>query len=76
MKLSSDLKKSLAAYTADLKGDISITLQKGSHKKRDALVTFLSDVCSVSSQLNLQQNDNVPGAKSPLSFALTLNGTD
>ena len=76
MKLSSDLKKSLAAYTADLKGDISITLQKGSHKKRDDLVTFLSDVCSVSSQLNLQQNDNVPGAKSPLSFALTLNGTD
>ena len=34
MKLSSDLKKSLAAYTADLKGDISITLQKGSHKKK------------------------------------------
>ena len=53
MKLSSDLKKSLAAYTADLKGDISITLQKGSHKKRDDLVTFLSDVCSVSSKLNL-----------------------
>ena len=48
MKLSSDLKKSLAAYTADLKGDISITLQKGSHKKRDELVTFLNDVCSVS----------------------------
>ena len=42
MKLSSDLKKSLAAYTADLKGDISITLQKGSHKKRDDLVTFLN----------------------------------
>ena len=55
MKLSSDLKKSLAAYTADLKGDISITLQKGSHKKRDDLVTFLSDVCSVSSKLNLQE---------------------
>ena len=58
MKLSSDLKKSLAAYTADLKGDISITLQKGSHNKRDDLVTFLSDVCSVSSRLNLQENDN------------------
>ena len=76
MKLNSDLKKSLAAYTADLKGDISITLQKGSHKKRDDLVTFLSDVCSVSSRLNLQENDNLPGAKSPLSFTLSHNGID
>ena len=76
MKLNSDLKKSLAAYTADLKGDISITLQKGSHKKRDDLVTFLSDVCSVSSRLNLQENDNLPGAKSPLSFTLSHDGID
>ena len=76
MKLSSDLKKSLAAYTANLKGDISITLQKGSHKKRDELVSFLNDVCSVSSQLNLQENDNVPGARSPLSFALSLDGAE
>ena len=76
MKLSSDLKKSLAAYTADLKGDISITLQKGSHKKRDDLVTFLSDVCSVSSRLNLQEDDNLPGAKSPLSFTLSHDGID
>ena len=76
MKLSSDLKKSLAAYTADLKGDISITLQKGSHKKRDELVSFLKDVCSVSSQLNLVEIENVPGARSPLSFALSLDGAD
>ena len=76
MKLSSDLKKSLAAYTADLKGDISITLQKGSHKKRNDLVNFLSDVCSVSSRLNLQENDNLPGAKSPLSFTLSSDGID
>ena len=76
MKLSSDLKKSLAAYTADLKGDISITLQKGSHKKRDELVSFLNDVCSVSSQLNLVEIENVPGARSPLSFTLSLDGAD
>ena len=76
MKLSSDLKKSLAAYTADLKGDISITLQKGSHKKRDDLVTFLSDVCSVSSKLNLQEDDNLPGAKRPLSFTLSHDGIE
>ena len=75
MKLSSDLKKSLAAYTADLKGDISITLQKGSHKKRDDLVTFLSDVCSVSSRLNLQEDD-ISVAKSPLSFTLSHDGID
>ena len=76
MKLSSDLKKSLAAYTADLKGDISITLQKGSHKKRDELVSFLNDVCSVSDQLNLVEIENVPGARSPLSFNLSLDGAD
>ena len=76
MKLSSDLKKSLAAYTADLKGDISITLQKGSHKKRDELVSFLNDVCSVSNQLNLVEIENVPGARSPLSFTLSLDGAD
>ena len=76
MKLSSDLKKSLAAYTADLKGDISITLQKGSHKKRDELVSFLNDVCSVSDQLNLVEIENVPSARSPLSFNLSLDGAD
>ena len=76
MKLSSDLKKSLAAYTADLKGDISITLQKGSHKKRDELVSFLNDVCSVSDQLNLVEIENVPGARGPLSFTLSLDGAD
>ena len=76
MKLSSDLKKSLAAYTADLKGDISITLQKGSHKKRDELVSFLNDVCSVSSRLNLVEIENVSGARSPLSFSLSLDGAD
>ena len=76
MNLSSDLKKSLAAYTADLKGDISITLQKGSHKKRDELVSFLNDVCSVSNQLNLVEIENVPGARSPLSFTLSLDGAD
>ena len=76
MKLSSDLKKSLTAYTADLKGDISITLQKGSHKKRDELVSFLNDVCSVSNQLNLVEIENVPGARSPLSFTLSLDGAD
>ena len=76
MNLSSDLKKSLAAYTADLKGDISITLQKGSHKKRDELVSFLNDVCSVSNQLNLVEIEDVPGARSPLSFTLSLDGAD
>ena len=76
MKLSSDLKKSLAAYTADLKGEISITLQKGSHKKRDELVSFLNDVCSVSNQLNLVEIENVPGARGPLSFTLSLDGAD
>jgi len=74
MKLSSDLKKSLAAYTADLKGEISIALQKGSHKKRDELVSFLNDVCSVSNQLNLVEIENIPGARSPLSFTLSLDG--
>ena len=51
MKLSSDLLKSLTAYTANLKGDIKIVLQKGDHEKRDELRTFLSDVCSVSKKI-------------------------
>ena len=56
MKLSSDLLKSLTAYTANLKGDIKIVLQTGVHEKRDELRTFLSDVCSVSKKLYLEDS--------------------
>jgi hypothetical protein len=51
MKLGSDLLKSLTAYTANLKGDIKIVLQKGDHEK-EMITTFLSDVCSVSKNIS------------------------
>jgi alkyl hydroperoxide reductase subunit F len=76
MKLSSDLLKSLTAYTANLKGDIKIVLQKGDHEKRDELRTFLSDVCSVSKKLYLEDLDLGSRHRSPLSFTLFLNEVD
>ena len=75
MKLSSDLLKSLTAYTANLKGDIKIVLQKGDHEKRDELRTFLSDVCSVSKKLYLEDLDLGSRHRSPLSFTLFLKGS-
>ena len=76
MKLGSDLLKSLTAYTANLKGDIKIVLQKGDHEKRDELRTFLSDVCSVSKKLYLEDLDLGSRHRSPLSFTLFLNEVD
>jgi|TARA_B110000914_G_scaffold33461_1_gene26281 alkyl hydroperoxide reductase subunit F len=76
MKLSSDLLKSLTAYTANLEGDIKIVLQKGVHEKRDELQTFLSDVCSVSKKVKLEELDLGARHRSPLSFTLFLNEVD
>ena len=74
MKLSSDLIKSLATYTANLKSDISIVLQKGSHEKREELVTFLEDVCGVSNKLIFEESDLGSSQRSPLTFTLFSNG--
>lgn len=74
MKLSSDLIKSLVAYTANLKDDISIVLQQGSHEKRKELVTFLEDVCRVSKKLIFEESDLGSLHRSPLSFTLFSNG--
>ena len=74
MKLSSDLIQSLATYTANLKDDISIVLQKGFHEKRDQLVTFLEDVCSVSDKLIFEESDLGSSQRSALSFTLFSNG--
>ena len=74
MKLSSDLIKSLATYTANLKDDVSIVLQKGSHEKREELVTFLEDVCSVSEKLNFEESDLCTSNRSSISFTLFSNG--
>ena len=76
MKLSNDLIKSLATYTANLRDDISIVLQKGSHKKRKQLVTFLKDVCSVSDKLIFEESDLGSMHRSPLSFTLFSNGSN
>ena len=74
MKLSSDLIKSLVAYTANLKDDISIVLQEGSHEKRKELVAFLEDVCNVSKKLIFEESDLGSFHRSPLSFTLFSNG--
>ena len=52
--------------------DVSFILQLGRHDKREELISFLSDVCSVSERLSFEKRDI--GLRSAVSFALAADG--
>lgn len=55
---------------------VTFVLQTGEHEKREELVEYLSDVASVSSNIQLEQRDTQGLLRSPVSFLLEADGED
>lgn len=72
--LNNDILKALKAYTEDMTNDVTLVLQNGEHPKRQELKEFLTQVCSVSSQLHLVERDESDVLRSPISFGLEVGG--
>lgn len=70
--LSQDILNALRSYTANMTNNVTLVLQTGEHEKRQELHEFLSQICSVSDQLNLVERDD--NLRSPVSFYLSVDG--
>ncbi|MGH1429043.1 MAG: alkyl hydroperoxide reductase subunit F [Arenicella sp.] len=71
--LTPELLNAVKSYTANLTDTVTLVLQTGEHSKRDELVKFLSDFCSVSDKLHVEERDDA-SLRSAMSFLLEVNG--
>jgi len=70
--LSNDILKALKSYTENMTNKVSLVLQTGEHSKRQELKEFLSQITSVSDNLELvERNDYL---RSPITFYLEVEG--
>ena len=72
--ISKEILQTLTDYTRSLENEVHLVLQTGKYNKRDELVTFLSDICSVSEKLKFSEKDFKGNARSPLTFFLEVDG--
>ncbi len=72
--LSKDILTAVKSYTADMKASIALVLQQGEHPKREELLAFLNSLASVSENLSVEVREKVEGLRSPVSFALEVDG--
>lgn len=72
--LSNDILAALKSYTAEMTNSVSLVLQTGEHPKRQELVQFLTQICSVSDSLTLVERDEPEALRSPISFGLEVDG--
>lgn len=72
--LSNDILNAVKSYTQNMKNKITLVLQTGEHAKRKELVDFLTQICSVSDNLVLEERN--ANLRSPLSFYLEIEGAD
>ena len=56
--------------------NVTFVVQTGEHSKREELVTFLSDIASVSEKLNVEERDTNGELRSAISFLLEADGED
>ena len=70
--LNQDILNTLKAYTEKMTNKVSLILQTGEHDKRTQLHEFLTQLCSVSENLNLIERDE--GLRSPITFYLDVDG--
>jgi len=72
--LSNDILNALKNYTQNMTNKVSLVLQTGEHTKRQELKDFLSQITSVSDNLELvERNDNL---RSPITFYLEVEGNN
>lgn len=72
--LSQDILNALKGYTANLEASICFVLRDGEHAKRAELMEFLASLASVSDKISVDVREDVEQLRSPLSFALEVNG--
>ena len=74
--LTNEILQALKGYAANMQKTVTFVLQRGSHEKRDELVTFLSDIAGVSDNLAFEERDLGGQLRSPISFLLEADGKD
>ena len=74
VSITKEILQTLTDYTRSLENEVHLVLQTGKYNKRDELVTFLSEICSVSEKLKFSEKDFKGNARSPLTFFLEVNG--
>lgn len=74
--ITQDILNALKGYTANMQNRITFVLQTGEHEKRAELVQFLSDIASVSDNIDLEERDESATLRSPISFLLEADGAD
>ncbi len=74
--LTPEILQALKGYTQSMQKQITFVLQTGAHAKRDELVSFLTDIASVSDKLDLVERDTQGALRSPVSFSLEADGED
>jgi alkyl hydroperoxide reductase subunit F len=72
--LTPDILNALKGYTADLKSSITLLLNEGEHTKRAELLDFLNSLASVSDKINVEVRKDIEVLRSPVSFALEVDG--
>ncbi|TPH13385.1 alkyl hydroperoxide reductase subunit F [Litorilituus lipolyticus] len=70
--LSNDILNALKSYTQNMTRKVSLVLQTGEHSKRAELTEFLTQLCSVSDNLQLIERDE--HLRSPITFYLEVDG--
>lgn len=74
--LTKDILNALKGYTANMQTTVTFVLQTGEHDKKAELTQFLEDISSVSDKLSLAHRDWSQKLRSPISFALEVDGVD
>ncbi|XQW86419.1 alkyl hydroperoxide reductase subunit F [Thalassotalea piscium] len=70
--LSNDILNALKTYTQNMTNKVALVLQTGEHEKRQELIQFLTELCSVSDNLSLIERDD--NLRSPITFYLEVAG--
>jgi len=70
--LNNDILNALKSYTAKMSNKVTFIVQTGEHSKRAELLDFLTQICSVSDNLDLIERDD--NQLSPISFYLEVDG--
>jgi alkyl hydroperoxide reductase subunit F len=74
LSISKEILETLTNYTSNLENEVNLVLQTGKHPKRDELISFLKEICSVSNKLIFLEKDLKENARSPLTFCIMVDG--
>ena len=74
--LTKEILQALKSYAESMQKNLTFVVQTGEHSKREELVTFLSDIASVSEKLNVEERDTNGELRSAISFLLEADGED